>query len=227
MEPLTNQNLQIVDVLYDDEMWTGEVSQMHSIEDAYVLSINQFGKANLQFIASLCGNSEEEIISKLEGKLIWRNPARYNPVSPYENWLTREQYVRGNIYRLLEEAKEQNRKTGLFTANIKLLTSELPKGPKPGELIVTLGATWVPKKYYLEFICDLLDIRTNQPSLCYDTYFNRWELKYRSDFFNIRNSKVYGTNRMTAIQIIKKTMNKKLIMVPAFRTWMNRQGGKG
>lgn len=39
MEPLTNQNLQIVDVLYDDEMWTGEVSQMHSIEDAYVLSI--------------------------------------------------------------------------------------------------------------------------------------------------------------------------------------------
>ena len=196
--------MQIFDVLYDDEMWPGETPQKYSIEDEYVKSVNQFGKVNLPFIASLCGSSEEEIISKLEGKLIWRDPVRYDSAVPNENWLIREQYLPGNLYRLLDEAKEQNGKTGLFSSNIKLLTSELPDGPRSDELTVTLGATWVPEKYYLKFICDLLDIRTNPPSLFYDTYFNRWELKYHNDYYNIRNSKVYGTNRMTAIQIIKK-----------------------
>ena len=213
MELHTNQDMQIIDVLYDDEIWPGETPQKHSMEDAYVKSINQFGKVNLPFIASLCRSSEEEIISKLEGKLIWLDPMLYDPAAPNENWLIREQYLQGNLYRLLDEAKEQNGKTGLFSSNIKLLTSELPDGPRSDELTVTLGATWVPEKYYLKFICDLLDIRTNPPSLFYDTYFNRWELKYHNDYYNIRNSKVYGTNRMTAIQIIKKTMNASLIKV--------------
>ena len=96
--------MQIIDVLYDDEIWPGETPQKHSIEDAYVKSINQFGKVNLPFIASLCGSSEEEIISKLEGKLIWRDPVRYDSAVPNENWLIREQYLPGNLYRLIDEA---------------------------------------------------------------------------------------------------------------------------
>jgi hypothetical protein len=36
MELHINQDMQIIDVLYDDEMWPGETPQKHSIEDAYV-----------------------------------------------------------------------------------------------------------------------------------------------------------------------------------------------
>ena len=158
------ENMQIFDVLYDDDIWDSEVPEApqknkYSVEDAYIVSINRYGKVNLSYMSLLCGKSEKDIIRRMEGKMIWRDPMRYDTEKPYENWLTREQYVRGNIYRLLEEAKEQNGKDGrkgLFGANIRLLTSELPDGPKSEELVVTLGATWVPEKYYLDFICDLL-----------------------------------------------------------------------
>lgn len=204
----TDQSMQIVDVLYDDEVWTDETSpQMYSMEDAYILSINRYGRVNLSYMASLCERTEDDIISEMEGRVIWRDPMRYDPDKPYDNWLMREQYVRGNIYRLLEEAKEQNSKTGLFNANIRLLTSELPDGPKAEELTVTLGATWVPAKYYVQFICDLLDMHRNPPSLYYDTYFNRWEMKKTGYFWNMRNTTVFGTYRISALEIIKKTMN--------------------
>ena len=215
------ENMQIFDVLYDDDIWDSEVPEApqknkYSVEDAYIVTINRYGKVNLSYMSLLCGKSEKDIIRRMEGKMIWRDPMRYDTEKPYENWLTREQYVRGNIYRLLEEAKEQNGKDGrkgLFGANIRLLTSELPDGPKSEELVVTLGATWVPEKYYLDFICDLLDMHRNKPTLYYDTYFNRWELKRGNDFLNIRNSGVYGTRRMTALQIIKKTMNASSLKV--------------
>ena len=51
MEMHTNQELQIFDVLYDDEMWPEETPQKHWMEDVDVKSINQLGMVNLPFIA--------------------------------------------------------------------------------------------------------------------------------------------------------------------------------
>lgn len=212
------QDYDIFEVLYDDEVSLptqvlNEEEGSFTAREAFVLSINRFGRINLKFMSAKCGRPEDDLIRELEGVLIWKDPSRYLPKAPYEGWITREQYVQGNIFRLLSEAEEADRKTGLFSKNIELLRSELPDGPEAHELKVTLGATWVPAGYFLQFICDLLDMEAFPPTLELDTFFGKWSLKGGCSFNIVRNIAIYGTYRMPALKIIAHTMNASPIQI--------------
>lgn len=141
----------IFDIIYDDELnddeFTVSPSGRISPKDALVLSINHYGRVNLDYMSEASGDSKAALIAALEGVLIWKDPRCYDPALPYVGWITREQYVRGNVYRLLDEARSADQSTGLFAQNIELLKSVLPDGPEQDDIKVPLGATWVPAEY--------------------------------------------------------------------------------
>lgn len=206
-----NEEIQVFDVLYDDENWTAadepETERKCSMEDALVLSINRFGRVNFPYMAEVSGNTQEEIAAALEGSLIFRDPACYDPAVPYSGWVTGPQYARGNIYLLLDKACEMDRETGLFSRNIEFLRTKLPEAPRAEEIVISLGATWVPAEVYISFICDLLDMKDCPPELVYDNYFHKWVLKGNALYSYLRNRETYGTEDMPALKIIDKTMN--------------------
>lgn len=210
-------NADIFDIIYDDELIDTELPEGRSgsvtPKDAFVLSVNHFGRVNLGYMSEACGRSEDALIEELEGSLIWKDPRSYDPASPYDGWLIREQYVRGNIYRLLDEAESADRRTGLFSPNIELLKSVLPDCPDPEDIMISLGATWVPEEYYLQFICELLEMNDYPPQLYLDSFLGKWVLKGGSVYNRTRSEHVYGTCRMPALRIIEHTMNASPIRI--------------
>lgn len=212
------------DVLYDDELLDVDVEGLSEPggcmppEEAFILSLNRFGCINLEFMSGMCGRDKDVLIDELEGELIWKDPRRYDPMSPYDGWITREQYVRGNIYSLLKEARAADQGTGLFARNIELLKSVLPDGPDRDDIMVSLGSTWVPAEYYLQFICELLDMNDYPPALYLDSFFGKWILKGGGIYNRARSERVYGTYRMPALRIIEHTMNVSPIRVYDYDT---------
>lgn len=217
MNEYFDDNMQTFDVLYDDEIWSAGEEQDGqpncSAEDALILSINRFGRVNLPFMAEISGKTEVELISALEGRMIWKDPSCYDPAEPCKGWVTEMQYAVGNIHRLLEDARMKNDSTGLFDSNIELLTSRLPEMPPAEEIVIMLGATWVPAEHYLKFIGDLLDMSEDAIELSYDDYFMKWILKGKASYSFLRNTSTYGTVRMPALKIIERTMNAGAVKV--------------
>jgi len=208
----------VFDVIYDDELSDApEASAVPgsklSVNDAFILCLNQFGRVNLDYMSKASGISEAALAEVLEGVLIWKDPRCYDPASPYDGWVTREQYVRGNVYRLLEEARTADHGTGLFAKNIALLQSVLPDGPEQDDIMVTLGATWVPADCYLRFVCELLEMDDNPPELYMDSFFGKWVLKGGYVYNPARSERIYGTYRMPALRIIEHTLNASPIRV--------------
>ena len=204
------------DIIYDDELIDVEISSaIRNItpKEAFVLSINRFGRVNLDFMSEACGLEKEALIDALEGVLIWKDPRCYDPAIPYGGWITREQYVRGNVYRLLDEARSADHSSVLFAKNIELLKSVLPDGPEQDDIMVSLGATWVPAEYYLRFVCELLEMSDYPPELYLDSFFGKWVLKGSYIYNRARSEQVYGTYRMPALRIIEHTMNASPIRV--------------
>ena len=207
----------LFDIVYDDEFINVEVfsnvSDSVTPKEAFVLSINHFGRVNLDYMSEVSGLEKDALIESLEGVLIWKDPHCYEPAIPYDGWITREQYVRGNVYRLLDEAKAANHSSGLFDKNIELLKSVLPDGPDQDDIMVSLGATWVPAEYYLRFVCELLEMDDYPPELYLDSFFGKWILKGGYIYNRTRSERVYGTYRMPALRIIEHTMNASPVRV--------------
>ena len=210
----------VFDVVYDDELPDSEpanpdqpITQSFTPKEACLLSINRLGRIDLDYMAGICRYSRDELIDRLEGVVIWKDPRVFDPASPYDGWITREQYVRGNVYRLLDEARAKDGGTGLYRKNIELLEASLPEGPARNEIMISLGATWVPARYYLAFICDLLLMHPKPPTLELDTFFGKWSLKGQSFFNRLRLYHTYGTSRMSALRIIEHTMNASPLRV--------------
>ena len=222
-------NTDTYDIIYDDELINAEISSAIpsgsiTSKDAFALSINHFGRVNLDYMSEVCGREKDALISELEGVLIWKDPRCYDSAFPYDGWITREQYVRGNIYRLLEEAKAADRATGLFAKNIGLLKSVLPDGPEQDDIMVSLGATWVPAEYYLRFVCELLEMDDYPPELYLDSFFGKWVVKGGYIYNRARSERMFGTYRMPALRIIEHTMNASPIRV--YDRYTDRHTGK-
>lgn len=209
------------DVLYEDELVddtkksdiSDDTSGKVTPEDAFVYSMNQKGRVDFAYMEKLTGMRSAELAKCLEGRVIWRDPARYDPMHPYEGWVTREQYVRGNIYRLREQAEKAQKKTGLFASNLWLLDSVLPEGPKAEDIAMTLGASWIPEDVVQSFISELLDMEYYPPKVSFDPFFGTWKVRKGFSYNKALNERVYGTPYMDAKHIIEHMLNATPVRV--------------
>ncbi|MDE7280843.1 MAG: hypothetical protein K2N36_03775, partial [Ruminiclostridium sp.] len=71
------------------------VERADSPQEALAISLNLKNAVNIQYIARLCGETEEKVISDL-GDLIYQNPQNYTG-SPYSGWETAEEYLSGYV----------------------------------------------------------------------------------------------------------------------------------
>lgn len=186
-----------------------EITSVSNADEALTVSMAEKGRVDLDYMSHLSNLSKEELIQNLRG-VIYQNPNVFdeNGNAVYE---TADEYLSGNVREKLVFAKHAAKTNPeLFTINVEALTQVQPEPLKAGDINVRLGSTWVPKKYYEEFMYELLqtpDFRQPNIKILYVSSTQEWTVTRKSLDDSIIVTKTYGTNRMSAYKIIENTLN--------------------
>lgn len=203
-----------VNVVSDNE----EVNQYQSISDAFLECRRKFHAVDIGYIAYHSKSEPKTVIKTLEGKAIFQDPAYFADkfcLNPEEGWVFREQYLSGFLPDKLKLAEQMNRSfMGRFTINISELKGLLAEYEDPENLEITIGSPFIPCDIYADFMVFLLRLR-HRPVVRFNRIKNIFEIKVtdQDDMNTIRHNKLYSTFRMSALEIIVKTMNAATLKV--------------
>ena len=115
-----------------------------TVQDGVIVSMNQFGRINIPFIAQAMKLSEDKVREDiLAAGVGFEDPASGEVVIEYE-------YLSGNVREKLEYANEHNT-DGRYDNNIKALQNVIP-ADIPAHLIeFSLGSDWLPVSLYVDY----------------------------------------------------------------------------
>ncbi len=201
-----------------------EITKVDTSSEALAVSLAEKAKVDMEFMMSLTGKSEEDILSDLEN-VIFLNPLADGLHE--EKYLTADEYLSGNVRQKLRTAQEYANTDDVFRANVEALTAVQPKDLTAAEISVRLGATWIPDKYIEQFTYELLDTPVSaqrQINVRYSKITGEWNVsKKTADYSNVKANNTYGTHRINAYKIIEETLNLKDVRIYDYKD--NGKGG--
>lgn len=177
--------------------------------DALILSISEKARVDIEYMQTLTGKTEEQLVTELEGS-IYKDPIT-------EEYVTADEYLSGNVREKLKIAKKFAENIPEYETNVKALEQVKIKDLSASEISVRLGATWIPTSDVKEFMFELLETnehKRNQIEVNYSEYTSNWNINGKSqDTGNVRSYNTYGTPRMNAYKIIENTLNLKDVRI--------------
>lgn len=198
------------------DLWTSTLpAKAESAADGLVMSLNTYGKVDVEYIANLTGKSVVDVVNDLSG-CIFQNPEKFNG-DIISGWETADEYLSGNLDEKFRLARQYNRLyRGYFNGNIKALKDVMPQIVNLDEVHITIGAPWIPVSIMESFIRYTCNIREDD-FLIHDENTGSWEIQNKStlarcgDYTKINVT--YGTYKINALQIIEKMLNLQPIKV--------------
>ena len=193
------------------------VTHVDTATEALAISIAEKACVDMDFMQSLTGLSEEQIVKDLEG-VIFRNPEKpdANGKPRYE---TADEYLSGNVKEKLKTARRfAEMHPGIYSINVTALEKVQPKDLSASEIDVRLGATWLPPDVIKDFIFELLEtpyMYRRYIDVFYSSYTASWNVKGKNDdrSGNIKANVTYGTRRINAYKIIEETLNLRDVRI--------------
>ena len=184
-----------------------------SIPDGLILSLANLGRVDIEYIASITGEDLKTVITTLKGA-IYQNPDTWNECF-YKGWETAEEYLSGNMVQKWKAAKAANTKyRGYFADNVAAIEKVLPPTLSAEDIYITLGSPWVPEDVIDAFIRYILKTDDTYCYTTHDTYTGSWEIANKSLYNNrVAAKSTYGTERLTALYILERTLNMKTVCV--------------
>lgn len=139
-----------------------EIHKTDNIQDAIILSLQKYGKLQMNHIAELIDKTYEEIMEVQKGD------ATFIFKDENGNHHTREEYLSGNVVDKLKSAKaflenHPDAIAGGFINNVEQLEKVQPKPIAAVDIYSPMHARWIPKQYIHEFLQALL--KTDQLDL--------------------------------------------------------------
>ncbi len=113
-------------------------------KDGVVVSMNQFGRINLPYIAEKLGKPEDAV----KEEILSEGVAFINPQTG--SLEVRYQYLSGNVREKLAYAKLNNTE-GQYDTNIKELEKVIPMDIPAHLIEFTLGSSWVEPQLFIDF----------------------------------------------------------------------------
>lgn len=189
-----------------------------STVDALTLSLARYGEIRLEYLMELTGKSEKDVLGDLAGKIY------YDPA--LGQWQPADQYLSGDILKKINAVKDQPE----YAGNLAALQAVLPERVEAGDIIVNLGATWIPVADLEQFIDELTDEtstvnhldnpghrytytkpRSNGARLSYLAPLNQWTLEGMWHNGNTEKflTSTWGTRRETAIDLLVAVLNSR------------------
>ncbi|MBQ8940777.1 MAG: nucleotidyltransferase domain-containing protein [Firmicutes bacterium] len=199
-----------------------------TVSDALTISIAEKARVDLDYMSKLCGKDKDTILSEMQG-VIFENPVS----GKYE---TADEYLSGDVREKLRIAEVMAENNDKFAVNVNALREVQPEELKPSEISIQLCSTWIPVKYYEQFMYETFDTpyrcqssswyahtdpfstyNSQTITIQYDertaTYGISNKGSSRADASNIKVNKTYGTSRVNAYKILEDTLNNKVITV--------------
>lgn len=191
----------------------GTEVNVSSISDGLIMSLSNFGKVDIEYIATITGESYRTVIDVLKGS-IYQNPETWNECF-YLGWETAEEYLSGNLMRKWKQAKEANeRYHDYFADNLKAIEKVLPKTVATKDIYITLGSPWVPADIIDDFISHILRLKKRYSGTVHDEVTGTWDVLGKNIYRrNVASTSTYGTPRLEALYILERTLNMKSVVV--------------
>ncbi len=200
-----------------------KIEHVDSSEEALLISYREKGIVDLTYMSQISGKNKNELMKDLKGQIY---PL---PGSEYEDQETGEklyafqlesEYLSGNVREKLREINrylERADAAAEFKQNKVALEAVQPKELEPSEIVARLGATWIPKEYYTQFLHEVMEVpnyKRSFISVAYEPLSNTWTVAGKQiDLHSINSTKVWGTGRRNAYEIMEACLNQRVVEV--------------
>ena len=126
--------------------------KIDSLSDALAICNDKHGTVNIHFIAELLAKTPEAV---LDG-LLTQNLVFDAPIGCIKPGLVMSNdYLTGDIGTKLAVAKRAAQHDSAYARNVEALTAVLPPPLGPEDIVIGLGAEWVPEEIYRDWLYSL------------------------------------------------------------------------
>lgn len=180
-----------------------EISSAENAEEALIISVSQKGRVDLEYMASLTGDTQEQLINELNGSSIF--------LKPYEGeYVTADEYLSGNVRQKLETARMAANDDKKYNVNVKALEAVIPKDIPASEIVVRLGTTWIPVKYYNDFLQETFHPQSRSIEVQYNAMMGNYYITCKSfDNHSIESVVKYGIKERNGYTVMEDCLNLK------------------
>lgn len=182
-----------------------------SIDEAIIISLSESASIDMERISQLMGMSIDEVRQQAKGKIFEQ---------PTGGFVTRDEYLSGNVKRKLKEAKQAVEEGFTeFQNNVEELERVIPADIPAVQIEARLGSRWIPASVYSDFAkhifkSDNIRISYSQGA---DQYFHNGRLA------TVEAVSKYGTQRVNGADILLHALH---INPPKVFDYIDEGGGK-
>lgn len=169
-------------------------------KDALVTSLAEKGRVDMELMANLYGKEESQIIRELDD-LVYSDPEK--------GWVTREEYLSGNVKTKLARARERAMTDAAFNRNVEALEAVQPKDIEAVDINVKPGATWLPADTMGAF-ADMI-AETSGAKAFYNPVSAKWSFPGLASSAAAQTR--YGTDRADVRTILEAAASQKAIQI--------------
>lgn len=198
---------------------TATISHVDTAGEALAVCVAEKGVIDFEYMSQITDVPPEDLkIGLREKGEIFAVPS-YTGDEDYE-YQTASEYLSGDIYAKLDMAKAYASVNGIYESNVVALKEVLPTPLKAGDIDINLGATWIDKKYYEQFMYEVFEtpqslksdyvsrfFKSDRIELDYSEYSGRWNITNKRADLSVTTVKTYGASGLSAYQIFESVLN--------------------
>lgn len=198
---------------------TATINHVDTAEEALAVCVAEKGVIDFEYMSQITDVPPEDLkIGLREKGEIFAVPS-YTGDEDYE-CQTASEYLSGDIYAKLDMAKAYASVNGIYESNVVALKEVLPTPLKAGDIDINLGATWIDKKYYEQFMYEIFEtpqslksdyvsrfFKSDRIELDYSEYSGRWNITNKRADLSVTTVKTYGASGLSAYQIFESVLN--------------------
>ncbi len=235
LEKIDNDDIAKSDIFYKRTIENKKIpDKVDTSLEALMLSMSEKAKVDLEYMQNLTGFTKDTIISDLKDE-IYLDISHYNKYNE-KIYLTKDEYLSGDVRQKANEVQEYLQKNQNDTNEIIQIAKEnydklknvIPKDIEAIDISVQLGTTWIPTKYYNDFMYETFNTPKylrNSIKILYSPNISTFKIvDSNRDRFNDTANMKYATSRTTAYQILENSLNLKDTNI--YDTVSDDKGGK-
>ena len=200
--------------------------------EALTISMAETAKVDLAYMSKLTDMSEKMLISELKGEIFL--------VPDTNTYQSASEYLSGDIRQKLDIAAAYAESASRFAENVTTLEKAMPEPLKAGDIDVKIGATWIPKELYQQFMYELFQtprenredvkkafwVKPKNITVDYSEHTNTWHIENKRADSSVLSRRDFGTKNMSAYEIMEQLLNLKEPKVYKSETYLDLNGNE-
>ena len=177
------------------------VTRVDDAKSAMFASLNEKGRLDMDYMASLYPGKDAQAIETELGDLVFRTPEG--------ELVPRDAYLSGNVKAKLVAARAAAATDPAFQRHVAALEAVIPTDVDAVDIFVQIGTPWISTEDWNAFAAETFE-GTAKGS--YMKALGKWGIKFTSSNQTLNHER-WGTQRMGAAEIVEALMTDKPIVV--------------